>query len=195
MSKYISITATAQGLVSITENSSRFQQYETRHERTAQRRSEQGNRRQFHAIQEGRERESLHLNPIQRTLYRRLMYGLKEFSPEQVAAMSPRSIERIAHDHSRAEKLLQALKSRTYYQRYFAAETKLLNSIFSEAYKARGREFAPIGEKFSDNMGKLPDSATLNKLGISTARIVGEFMEKGLLPANFLQLTPDRLSL
>jgi hypothetical protein len=173
-------------MVTFTEKSSQFISYD----KSAQQRLQRDNTRQFRATQ-----ESLHLNPIQRKMYRQVMYGLKELSPEQAAVMSPISLERIARDHERANKVLQILKARVYYDRYHAAEIKLLNAIFSYGYGRTGKVFSPIGSKHSDNMVKLPASATLNKLGISTRQVIQEFISANLLPQNFMQLSPQTLNL
>jgi hypothetical protein len=173
-------------MVTFTEKSSQFVRYDN----SAQARLEKENTRQF-----GRTQDGLHLNPIQRAMYRQVMYGLKEFSAEQLATMSSISQERIVRDHERANNVLQILKARVYYEKYHAAEIKLLNAIFSYGYGRTGKSFSPIGSKHSDNMVKLPASATLYKLGISTRQVIGEFISANLLPQNFMQLSPQTLHL
>jgi len=49
--------------------------------------------------------DNLHLNLVQRQMYRRLMYGLKEYSPEQIAAMTPSTITQVVNDYQKASKI------------------------------------------------------------------------------------------
>jgi hypothetical protein len=189
MQKTISLlaaTATSQGIVTFTEKSSRFQQYD----QSFQAKSVKHNQTHHAASKPG-----MHMNLIQRSMYRRLMYGLKEYQPEMIAGMSPASIERVVQDHKKTTKVLQILKAKRYFESNHPAETKLISDIFRFGYARSGKTFKPLGSKLSDFMGELPRGMTLNKLGITTDEVVEELIKTGLLPQNFLQLTPEKLEL
>jgi hypothetical protein len=126
--------------------------------------------------------DSLHLNLVQRQMYRRLMYGLKEYSPEQIAAMTPRTITQIVNDYQKASRILHVMKAKIFYKH----ETNLIKSIFPHA---------KIGERDLDWLMELPKNVTLKKLGISTKDIVNEFIKRKLLPNNFLELSPENIEL
>lgn len=115
-------------------------------------------------------------------MYRRLMYGLKEYSPEQIAAMTPSVISQVVMDYQKASRILQVMKAKVFYKN----ETSLINSIFPHA---------KIGERDKDWQVELPKSATLKKLGIGTKEIVDEFIKRRLLPRNFLSITPETIEL
>ena len=70
---YTSITATAQGIVTYLDGKSEFVKYD----KLAQNKISTNKRVQ-------KTQDSLYLNLIQRSMYRRLMYGLKEYTPEQI---------------------------------------------------------------------------------------------------------------
>jgi hypothetical protein len=191
-------TATAQGVVLQGENSSSFQRYQP---------SDKAGRRNYHARVSTQNksvhastRENLQLNQIQRSMYRRLMYGLSEYTPDMLAAMSLQSILQVNRQHEQAQQVLYKLKV----DRYFQAENKLLNAIFARFTKERaisrelsqpplkGRE---IGTKRSDYLVKLPGTATLRKLGINTREICQAFISARLLPRDFFTLSPETVAL
>ena len=110
------------------------------------------------------------------------MYGLSEYGPEQIAALSPVSISRIVNDYNKASRALHVMKAKKLYKN----ETNLVNSIFSHVN---------IGEKDFDWLLELPKSATLKKLGISTREIIDEFIKRRLLPRNFYTLSTENIEL
>jgi hypothetical protein len=126
--------------------------------------------------------DKLHLNFVQRQMYRRLMYGLKEYSPEQIATMNPSVIVQLVTDYQKATKCLHVMKAKIFYKN----ETNLVKSIFPHA---------KIGERDFDWYMELPKTATLKKLGINTIDIINEFIKRKLLPKNFLSLSPENISL
>lgn len=125
--------------------------------------------------------DNLHLNLIQRQMYRRLMYGLKEYSPEQIAAMTHSTITQVVNDYQKASRILHVMKAKVFYKN----ETNLVKSIFPHA---------KIGEKDFDWLMELPKNATLKRLCISTKDIIDEFIKRRLLPKNFLFITPENIN-
>jgi len=173
MKKNPSITATAQGVVTFDKNgNANLQKYAN----TYQAKSAYKNAR----VQKAADR--IHLNLVQRQMYRRLMYGLKEYSPNQIAAMSPSVISQVVMDYQKASRALQVMKARVYYKN----ETNLIKSIFPHA---------KIGEKDADWKVELPKTATLKKLGINTKQIIDEFIKRRLLPRDFLTISPENIEL
>jgi hypothetical protein len=171
--KFNSITASAQGTYATDKNGKVTVE---RYDKTYQSKS---NYKPKH-VQDAADR--IHLNFVQREMYRRLMYGLNEYSPEQIAALSPVSISRIVNDYNKASRTLHVMKAKKLYKN----ETNLINSIFSHVN---------IGEKDFDWLIELPKSATLKKLGITTREVINEFIKRKLLPKNFYQISPETVVL
>jgi len=168
MEKYASITATAQGYVTYDLNG---QAKMLKYDKLVQNKNTHSNR--VKVTQE--EIEKIHLNMIQRSMYRRLMYGLKEYTPEQVASFSPSTLSKIVADYKKAKQYLHILKSK----KLFGPETMLMNALFPHA---------KIGEKDFDWFLDLPKTATLRNLGITTRTVIDEFVRRKLLPKNFYEL-------
>lgn len=126
--------------------------------------------------------EKVHLNFVQRQMYRKLMYGLKEYTPQQISIMSPQTITEIVENYKKSTRVLHIMKSKKFYKN----ETDIIRAIFPSAN---------IGEKDFDWLLELPKNATLKKLGISTIDIIDEFIKKRLLPKNFYKLTSDSINL
>ena len=91
MQKFALITATAQGLITY---DMRGKASMVRYDKSVQHKLTRDNR--VKATQE--ELEKVHLNLVQRQMYRRLMYGLKEYSPEQIASFSPSTLSKLVAD-------------------------------------------------------------------------------------------------
>lgn len=176
MKNYSSITATAQGVIVYDLNGNAQMQ---RYEKTYQSRSIQKSVK----VQTTSDTvEKLHLNLIQRQMYRRLMYGLTEYQPEQIAAMSPSILTKIVEDYKKAKRALHVLKAKTFYKH----ETNLISAIFPNAH---------LGEKDHDWFLEIPKEITLKKLGISTQQVIEEFIRRRLLPKDFFSLTLQNAAL
>lgn len=173
MKNYQSITATAQGIIAVDTNGKVILQ---RYADTYQAKSEI---KPQHIAETA---DKIHLNLVQRQMYRRLMYGLKEYTPDMMAALSPVSISRIVTDYNKASRALHVLKAKKLYKN----ETNLVNSIFSHIH---------IGEKDFDWLIELPKTATLKKLGITTKHVIDEFIKRKLLPKNFYYLSSETIEL
>lgn len=177
MKKYNAITATAQGLIAYDETGNgKMIRYDKMLARV------KAEVRPAHIQKTKDEIEKIHLNLIQRQMYRRLMYGLKEYTPEQVASFSPATLSRIVEDYKKAKRALHVLKAKKFYY----AETMLINAIFPHA---------KVGEKDFDWFLELPKSVTLRSLGISTTEVIDEFIKRRLLPKNFHSLTLQNVEL
>lgn len=177
MNKYPLITATAQGIISYDNNGN---QVIERYNKKFQVRTSQQRTAPIQATQS--EMEKVHLNLVQRQMYRRLMYGLKEYQPEQIAAMSPATISKIVEDYKKAKRALHVLKAKKHY----AAETNLMNALFPNQN---------IGTKDFDWYLDIPKNVTLRSLGISTKQVIDEFISRKLLPKNFYSLTPENVQM
>jgi hypothetical protein len=176
MKKYPTVTATAQGIITYDNTGKQIIQ---RYAQTYQAKSHfKAPRVQATAT----DLEKIHLNMIQRQMFRRLMYGLKEYTPEQMATMSPSAVTNIVEDYKKAKRALHILKSKRYYQ----AETKLLSAIFPNM---------ELGTKDFDWYLDVPKHVTLRSLGISTKEVIDEFITRRLLPKNFYNLTPENVSM
>jgi hypothetical protein len=173
MKTYNVITATAQGLVAYNDMGNAVMIRYARFQKTE---------RKAHIQKTQQEIEKIHLNLVQREMFRRLMYGLKEYTPEQVASFSPSTLTRIVEDYKKAKRALHVLKAK----RFYYAETRLMNAIFPHA---------KIGEKDHDWYLELPKSVTLRSLGISTKEVVDEFVKRRLLPKNFHDITLENVKL
>jgi hypothetical protein len=127
------------------------------------------------------EPKKVYLNLVQRQMYRRLMYGMKEYDKRQILAMSQNAIRQVEEDYKKAKRAIHILKAK----KCFMAETKLINAIFQRN----------IGKHDYDWYLDLPKSFTLRKLGISTDDIINDFIKRKLLPRNFYSLNADTIKL
>jgi len=170
MQKFASITATAQGIVTYDLNGKAQM---IRYDKLAQNKITRSN-----SVKRTQEQvEKIHLNMVQRQMFRRLMYGLKEYAPEQIASFSPSTLSRIVSDYNKAKQYLHVLKAK----KLFVGETKIINAIFG----------TNIGQKDYEWYLDLPKSATLRNLGVSTKDVIDEFINRKLLPKNFLQISTE----
>ena len=119
------------------------------------------------------------LNDIQRNMYRKLMYGMKNYTSEQIETMPQTMIFQIEKDHMRATNVINKLK----YQRVYGAYNKLLSVIFPHVEL----------DYYTD--GKYVSLPSLRELKISTRNIIDAWIENKLLPLNFYNLTIDTIKL
>ena len=126
------------------------------------------------------QRRGFYMNPIQRNMYRRLMYGLKDYTQAEIASMDKYTKEVIARDYEAAKSVIHRLK----YDEFYGPVDKLFNAIFPHAQ---------IGSRPSDILyAELP---SLKDLKIGTQKVCKALMNSGLLPKNFFAITPDKLAL
>lgn len=166
------IRATDKGILVKTKEYTKFHKYDESYTNTLDKRTQ--------AVNDTA--ESLFLNVVQREMYRRLMYGLSNYTPEQISVLNPLQITEIVKQHEKAKRILHIMKAKVYY----AAESKLLTAIFPNS---------KVGTKDHDWYLDLPKCATLKRLGISTKEIIDEFIKRHMLPKNFYNLNADIIML
>ena len=116
------------------------------------------------------------LNPVQRKLYRTVMYGFRELTEDEFRKLTPQEKSRISANFRKGKRVLHVMKCKKFYN----AENKLLNGIFAHI---------KIGSSESEYTNiELPRTATLNKLGINTKDIIDEFIKSNVLPQSFYSL-------
>ena len=123
-------------------------------------------------------------NALQESMYRRVMYGLREYSQEQLAGMNGAERAKIVRDHGKCERLVHRLKVETVH----GPATRLINACFPHLRDK-------IGTKASDYLLKLPPGATLNKLRIEARTVAELLVTHRLLPRNFFSLQVTGLGL
>ena len=176
MKKYPAVTATAQGIITYDKDGKQIvQRYDSTYQQKATFKSKR-------VQQTATDIEKIHLNMIQRQMFRRLMYGLKEYTPEQRASMSPATITQIVSDYKKAKRALHILKAK----RYYHAETKLMSAIYPSIN---------IGTKDFDWYLDIPKNVTLRSLGISTKEVIEDFISRKLLPKNFFSITCENVQM
>lgn len=124
-------------------------------------------------------RKYLELNTIQKSMYRRLMYGTKAYTPAELSSMNKTTIFSIEKEHIRATEVINQYK----YEKHYGAYNKLLKVIFPHIELSY----------FKD--GKYADMPTLAELKITTEDIIRLWIENKLLPSNFLSLSVDTIQL
>lgn len=130
--------------------------------------------------------DNVYLNMMQRGLYRRLMYGLKDYTPDQIACISPASLQKLMDDFRRTKRVLHVMKAKIYY----APHTRLINALLPKDVA-----FEKIGERDYDWFLDLPKTVTLKSLGITTKEVIDELISRKLLPKNFWDITNDNINL
>lgn len=176
MKKPQTITATAQGIITYDNKGNQIVQ---RYDATYQKKSHY---KPKHVQKTADDFDKIHLNLVQRQLFRRLMYGLKEYTPEQMATLSPSAITQIVEDYKKAKRALHVVKAKKYYH----AETKLMNAIFPNMN---------IGSKDFDWYLDIPKNVTLRSLGITTKEVIDEFITRKLLPKNFFKINQETVQM
>jgi hypothetical protein len=182
MSKFLSVTATSTGVVYIYENGgSSFEPYDKKNPELILKTGKFKDTKL--AEKKPKQRENFHLNLIQRQMYRRIMYGLKEYSPEQIAIMGPTVERKIIKDFGEGRKAIHVMKAKKLY----SVETRLINAMF--------QHIGNIGKNDHEWMLEIDKKYTLTNLQIGVGEIVEEFIQKRLLPKTFHQLDINNVKL
>lgn len=119
------------------------------------------------------------MNTIQRSMYRRLMYGLSAYQSYEIDTMDATTKFRINQEHFRALDILNELK----YEKCYGDYNKLLKVIF------------PHVELDYRKDGKFSNLPTLKELKIQTREICDAWINGKLLPLNFYNLSETSLEL
>lgn len=125
--------------------------------------------------------ENVKLNPKQKDLYSKVVYGFKAYTKEEIATMSERKKINVSVTYTKAQRILRNWKQDI----TFSFIDKLLLAMFPKS---------PIVSQMCQIQGHLAeydkeDEISFKDLGISQQQIVNKLIEFGLLPKNFYQLT------
>lgn len=119
------------------------------------------------------------MNNIQRTMYKRLMYGLDSFSSDELNSMDKNTVFTVKNQHQRAISILNELK----YEKCYGACNKLFAVIFPHVKLDFHKD------------GKYATLPTLSELKINTRDVVDAWINGKLLPLNFYSLNEEALAL
>jgi len=118
-------------------------------------------------------------NQYQNFLYKRALFGLKMYSPEEIAQMTAERKSRIVKLHRRAQKILNVYKQEVVNQ--------FTNNIFTKYFPNSSITKALTGEL------NFTDPEYINKmdfkfLGISKESVINKLIREKILPKNFYEL-------
>lgn len=119
------------------------------------------------------------MNAIQRSMFRRLMYGINAYSSEEIQTMTEIIKYSIKKDHTKAIEVVNKMK----YEKYYGDYNKLLSAIFPKIKLS----FYKDGQDFP--------TPSLKELKITTSDIINAWINEKLLPLNFYQITQESLTL
>ena len=120
------------------------------------------------------------LNPKQKDLYNKLVYGFKAYTTEEIAGMSKSKKLSVTINYTKAQRILNHWKQ----DLSFSLVDKLLTTIFPKSSVAK----AMINAKGYLNDVSKEHDISLEEFGIKKQQIIGKFLEAGLLPKNFYEL-------
>ena len=121
----------------------------------------------------------------QNYLYKRALYGLESLSKEELSSTCSKKLERIKRVHFKAQQVINVYK-----QKLTIEYTNLLfKTLFPES---------PLTDFFIGNSEvdeKFTNKLTFKDLKISKDDIISIFIEEGVLPKNFMDITnnPNQL--
>jgi len=124
--------------------------------------------------------EEFKLNPKQKDLYSKLVYGFKAYTKEEIAVMSERKKMNITMTYTKTQRILRNWKQ----DLTFSFIDRLLVTLFPKS---------PVVKTMCSTTGHLndvskEDEISFKDLGIKQEQIVSKLMEFGLLPKNFYEL-------
>lgn len=125
--------------------------------------------------------EEFKLNPKQKDLYSKLVYGFKAYTKEEIAAMSERKKMNVTMTYTKTQRILRNWKQ----DLTFSFIDKLLVTLFpnSPVVKAMCATTGHI-----DDVPK-KDEISFKDLGIKREHIIAKLVQVELLPKNFYELT------
>lgn len=121
-------------------------------------------------------------NEYQNFLYNRALSGLSVYPPEELDKMFWDKKKRIIKVHRRAQTMINIWKQQIV--------NVLSNYVFTTIFPD-----SPITKELTGKFGDATDELYINKMSFKTLRITKEqvierFIEEGILPKNFYELTP-----
>ena len=125
--------------------------------------------------------EMLYMNDIQRSMYRKLMYGMDDMSFQQIKSLSKDEEFSIIRNHMHTKEAINRLK----YEKYYKDVNKLLSVIIPNSV---------FGYKYDGNYYDYP-LPSLRQLKISTRQVINTLISNKLLPDNFYELDKNKLNL
>jgi ribosomal protein L9 len=119
-------------------------------------------------------------NNYQNFLYRRALFGLKVYKPEEIKTMFKDKKERIEKVHKRAQNELNLWKQ--------TLTNNMFNALFAKYFSK-----SPMGKELLTTYGSITDPKYINKinfkdLGVKKKDVVNKLIELGVLPKNFYEL-------
>lgn len=125
--------------------------------------------------------EEVKLNPKQKDLYSKVVYGFKAYTKEEIATMSERKKINVTVTYTKAQRILRNWKQDIAFKKL----DDFLTFLFPRS---------PIIKQMTGITGHLDkieskDEISFKDLGIKQGQIANKLIEAGLLPQNFYQLT------
>jgi len=118
-------------------------------------------------------------NQYQNFLYKRALFGLKMYSPEEIAAMTDARKSRILKLHRRSQRVLNIYKQEIV--------NKFTNNLFTKLFPNSTITKALIGElNYTDP--EFINKMDFKTLGVSKIDIVNRLIIEKILPKNFYDL-------
>jgi len=121
----------------------------------------------------------------QNYLYKRALYGVSSLSNEELETICKKKLERIKRVHMKAQKVINLYKQKL--------TIEYTNSFFKVLFPE-----SPLVDFFMNNTEtdeKFTNKLTFKDLNISKDDIIRIFIEEGVLPKNFMEISdnPNRL--
>jgi len=125
--------------------------------------------------------EEFKLNPKQKDLYAKIIYGFKAYTKEEIAVMPEATKVNITRTYTKAQRILRNWKQDI----TFSNLDNFMLSLFPKSSIVKAM-CATTG--YIDDLPK-EEEIPFKELGIKQQHIIGKLMEFELLPLNFYQLT------
>lgn len=120
-------------------------------------------------------------NSYQNHLYKRALYGLSAFSQEELATMCSKKKQRVSKVYMKGQNVINLYKQ------------KLTNAYSNFVFKTLFPE-SPLTQFFMETEEtdvEFKNTLTFKDLGITKDKIIGVFINEGILPKNFHELDKD----
>lgn len=122
--------------------------------------------------------ETFYLNPLQKDLFEKLVYGFSAYSKLELDHMSKSKKMRIKIDYTKAQRILNRWKQEIV--------NESIDLLFLRMFPKSKTVKQIVSEKgYDDN---LECTISFKDLGISKKQVVNKLIEFGLLPENFFNL-------